>query len=159
MNVKPTSVANQTDDRLLTVSSVTFRIGLSASQIYRLEKAGQFPARIGFGQARSGWVLSEVRAWMQKMLDARAANTASTTIALDDRFICKKGLKIIVPYSSHYVLQLERGGSFPRRIAVGSRIFWLEREVREWLNSKRASKTTGDVNGSVLTHLPSRWRG
>lgn len=39
----------------------------SDMHIWRLEKAGLFPKRIKLGPARVGWLLEEVRAW----IDAR----------------------------------------------------------------------------------------
>lgn len=39
-------------------------IGLSCSTQWRLEKAGQFPARVRLGKGSVGWRLAEVKAWM-----------------------------------------------------------------------------------------------
>jgi len=39
-------------------------IGLSCSTQWRLEKAGQFPARVRLGKGSVGWRLAEVEAWV-----------------------------------------------------------------------------------------------
>jgi prophage regulatory protein len=39
-------------------------IGLSCSTQWRLEKAGQFPARVKLGKGSVGWRLAEVEAWV-----------------------------------------------------------------------------------------------
>jgi prophage regulatory protein len=39
-------------------------IGLSCSTQWRLEKAGQFPARVRLGKGSVGWRLTEVEAWV-----------------------------------------------------------------------------------------------
>ena len=44
-------------------------IGLSDVTIWRLEKAGKFPKRIRLGGNSTGWLASEVQAW----IDMKAA--------------------------------------------------------------------------------------
>ena len=48
-------------------------VGLGYTTIYRLEKAGKFPARKQLSVGRVGWLYSEVSAW----IDSRASLTAS----------------------------------------------------------------------------------
>ena len=43
----------------------------SHSQIYRMEKAGQFPQRIQIGPARVGWYLSDVLEWVEAKRQGR----------------------------------------------------------------------------------------
>jgi prophage regulatory protein len=38
--------------------------GLSAPQIWRLEKAGQFPARVQISPGAIGWYSDEISAWV-----------------------------------------------------------------------------------------------
>jgi prophage regulatory protein len=40
-------------------------IGLSCATQWRLEKAGQFPARIKLGKGSVGWHLTEVEEWLR----------------------------------------------------------------------------------------------
>lgn len=49
--------------RFLRLPEVCERTGLSRSQIYRLEAAGQFPARVKLGVSASAWVDREVHHW------------------------------------------------------------------------------------------------
>jgi len=39
-------------------------IGLSCSTQWRLERAGEFPARVRLGKGSVGWRLAEVEAWV-----------------------------------------------------------------------------------------------
>lgn len=55
------------------------------------------------------------------------------------KLLTAKELYAMVPYSEVHIRRLERQGKFPRRIHLGdNRIVWLETEIVEWLNSKRA---------------------
>lgn len=49
--------------RFVRLREVCSQTGLSRSQIYRLEGAGQFPRRVKLGQAASAWIESEVLQW------------------------------------------------------------------------------------------------
>lgn len=49
--------------RFVRLPDVCRQTGLSRSQIYRLENAGQFPRRVKLGQAASAWIESEVLRW------------------------------------------------------------------------------------------------
>ena len=44
------------------------------SQIWRLERDGKFPKRVPIGEARVGWVESEIADWQQQRIRARDAN-------------------------------------------------------------------------------------
>ncbi len=52
------------DIRMLRASEVTVRTKLSRSTIWRLERAGRFPARRQMSLGRVAWVESEVNAWL-----------------------------------------------------------------------------------------------
>ncbi len=43
------------------ISEVT---GYSIPSIHRLERAGQFPARVQLGAAKVGWIRQDVEAWL-----------------------------------------------------------------------------------------------
>jgi prophage regulatory protein len=46
-----------------------------------------------------------------------------------------------VGYSRQHLGQLEKKGLFPLRIAIGPKsVAWLESEIDEWINSKRADR-------------------
>lgn len=40
-------------------------IGVSSATQWRMEKAGEFPARRRLGKASVGWLLSEVEEWLK----------------------------------------------------------------------------------------------
>ncbi len=50
--------------RMLRAREVTARTQLSRSTIWRLERAGRFPARRQLSSGRVAWVESEVDAWL-----------------------------------------------------------------------------------------------
>jgi len=46
-------------------------IGLSRTQIWRLEKSGDFPNRVQLNQNSIGWVESEVKSWLEERKQQR----------------------------------------------------------------------------------------
>ena len=57
--------------RILSKRQLKELVLYSPQHIARLEKAGQFPLRVKLGQARVGWVESEVLDWLQERIDSR----------------------------------------------------------------------------------------
>lgn len=43
------------------------------TQLWRLERAGKFPARVPLGENRVAWVEDEIKAWMKARVEARDA--------------------------------------------------------------------------------------
>ena len=57
---------------------------------------------------------------------------------IPDRSLRLPEVQQLVPYSSLHIDRLEKAGQFPRRIKIGlGRVVWLEKEIREWIESKR----------------------
>jgi prophage regulatory protein len=52
-------------DRVVRRKQLLELIGLSCATQWRMEKAGQFPARIKLGKGSVGWHLTEVEAWLK----------------------------------------------------------------------------------------------
>lgn len=122
----------------MVVAELKRSVMLSRAQITRMEQVGLFPKRIYVGPGRIVWKRVEVLAWMQDKIDRRPLDgTPRLTIRSGDRFIAKRELLKIVPYSGNYFWDLERKGKFPKRIQLCTRRSgWLEREVVEWLAQK-----------------------
>lgn len=63
----------------------------------------------------------------------------------------------IVPYSSAQIYRMERQGTFPKRLKLGTgrggRVAWLESEIRSWVEaaarSRISEKPCNDTNGSL----------
>ncbi len=51
--------------RLLRTKHVMAMIGLSRMTIYRLERAGVFPARRKLGENSVGWIDEEIASWIE----------------------------------------------------------------------------------------------
>ncbi len=49
--------------RVLTMKQVSELTGYTPQHIYRLERAGKFPARIRMGENRVGWRLADFERW------------------------------------------------------------------------------------------------
>ena len=49
--------------RVLTMKQVSELTGYTPAHIYRLERAGKFPARIRMGENRVGWRLADFERW------------------------------------------------------------------------------------------------
>ncbi|MDP2244717.1 AlpA family transcriptional regulator [Pseudomonas sp.] len=64
-------MANQSvSPALLRLPSVCAIVGLSKSQIYRLIRAGQFPAAIALGANSVAWPAEHVSAWVSEKINA-----------------------------------------------------------------------------------------
>jgi prophage regulatory protein len=57
--------------RFLRESEVRRITGLSRAQRQRLERLGEFPARVSLSQRAFGWIESEIRAWVAARISAR----------------------------------------------------------------------------------------
>ena len=69
MQVTPTNV--------LRLPDVMRRVGLSKPSIYRLEKAGRFPKRIKLAASASGYLESEIDAWLAGRIAERDQGAAA----------------------------------------------------------------------------------
>ncbi|ODS23695.1 hypothetical protein AB835_07645 [Candidatus Endobugula sertula] len=61
----PTKPSTDTEDRILRAHEVQKIVGVSRSTIWRMERKGQFPARLPLGTGSIGWLKSDIEAWMQ----------------------------------------------------------------------------------------------
>ena len=59
-------------DSIISKKKLLQLIGLSDSQLRRLEKAGKFPRRVSLGPGRVGWIGSEVDGWIEALMAERA---------------------------------------------------------------------------------------
>ena len=57
--------------RILKVKQVAKEINVSVPQVYKLVSLGRFPKPIKLGERGSGWLTSEIEAWLQSKVDAR----------------------------------------------------------------------------------------
>ena len=66
----------KTNDRFLRLPEVRLTTGLSRAHIYLLISKGSFPKQVKLGEKASGWLLSEIRDWMQsRIIKSRAVNS------------------------------------------------------------------------------------
>lgn len=63
--------------RLIDIRELKRLIPYSATHIRRLEKSGQFPARVKLGLNRVAWVLQEVEAWIAERIAERGSGWGS----------------------------------------------------------------------------------
>ena len=57
--------------KILKAKQVAEEINVSVPQIYKLVSLGRFPKPIKLGERGSGWLTSEIDAWLQSRVDAR----------------------------------------------------------------------------------------
>lgn len=73
MNTKSNTISQ--DDRFLRMPEVRKITGLSRAHIYYLAQQGSFPKPYKLGEKASGWLKSQIIAWMQsKITSANDAN-------------------------------------------------------------------------------------
>jgi prophage regulatory protein len=51
--------------------------GLRSTKIWEMEKKGEFPARIRLSERASGWIESEVHAWIERRIAASRGSTVT----------------------------------------------------------------------------------
>ena len=59
------------NSKVLKVKEVAEEINVSVPQVYKLVSLGRFPKPIKLGERGSGWLTSEIDAWLQSRVDAR----------------------------------------------------------------------------------------
>jgi prophage regulatory protein len=64
-------IAERLRDAVLKLSVVSAVTGLPSSTLYRKVQQGEFPAPIKLGESASGWLLSEVEAWIAARREER----------------------------------------------------------------------------------------
>jgi prophage regulatory protein len=63
---------NRPITRLLRPVEVLHRLGVSRSQLHRMERAGDFPTRFYLRRQASGWLEEEVDRWLLDRASRRA---------------------------------------------------------------------------------------
>jgi prophage regulatory protein len=58
---------------ILRKKQVLRLVGLSASTVYTLQKAGKFPSPIKLGERAAGWLNSDIEQWVKEKAAQRAA--------------------------------------------------------------------------------------
>jgi len=63
--------------KVLKVKEVAEEINVSVPQVYKLVSIGRFPKPIKLGERGSGWLITEIDAWLQSRVDARDEEAAN----------------------------------------------------------------------------------
>ena len=63
--------------KILKVKQVAEEINVSVPQVYKLVSIGRFPGPIKLGERGSGWLRTEIDAWLQSRVDARDEEVAN----------------------------------------------------------------------------------
>jgi prophage regulatory protein len=66
-------IAERLRDAVLKLGTVSAITGLPSSTLYRKVQQGEFPAPIKLGESASGWLMSEVEAWIAARQEERDA--------------------------------------------------------------------------------------
>jgi len=63
--------------KILKVKQVAEEINVSVPQVYKLVSLGRFPKPIKLGERGSGWLTTEIDAWLQSRVDVRDEEIAN----------------------------------------------------------------------------------
>ena len=63
--------------KVLKVTQVAEEINVSVPQVYKLVSLGRFPKPIKLGERGSGWLITEIDAWLQSRVDLRDEEAAN----------------------------------------------------------------------------------
>ena len=78
--VKPESPFDKMEDRILPWSQVKVISGLSRTTVWRMQKAGDFPACVQVSSNRVGWWQSELLAWARARMPRRPSSPRSLSV-------------------------------------------------------------------------------
>ena len=73
-------IAERLKDAVLKLSAVSVITGLPSSTLYRKVQQGEFPAPIKLGESASGWLMSEVEAWIAAWREERDAAACAASV-------------------------------------------------------------------------------
>ena len=65
------------NSKVLKVKEVASEISVSVPQVYKLVSIGRFPKPIKLGERGSGWLITEIDAWLQSRVDLRDEEVAN----------------------------------------------------------------------------------
>ncbi|MDA8692087.1 AlpA family transcriptional regulator [Candidatus Pseudothioglobus singularis] len=65
------------NSKILKVKQVAEEINVSVPQVYKLVSLGRFPKPIKLGERGSGWLRTEIDAWLQSRVEARDEEVAN----------------------------------------------------------------------------------
>ena len=63
--------------KVLKIKQVAAEINVSVPQVYKLVSLGRFPKPIKLGERGSGWLITEIDAWLQSRVDLRDKEVAN----------------------------------------------------------------------------------
>ena len=63
--------------KVLKVKQVAKEISVSVPQVYKLVSLGRFPKPIKLGERGSGWLITEIDAWLQSRVELRDEEVAN----------------------------------------------------------------------------------
>jgi prophage regulatory protein len=67
-------------DSIIRLPEVEKRTGFKRTAIYQKAKAGQFPKPVKLGERSSGWLASEIEAWIQARVQDRDMPTGGNHV-------------------------------------------------------------------------------
>ena len=65
---KAPTPSNDIPDRILRIKEIIEMTGISRTTIWRMERKGEFPARVKLGENSVGWRESEVNNWFKSII-------------------------------------------------------------------------------------------
>ena len=71
---------------------------------------------------------------------------ASFGAVVMDRLLSKKAVREVVGFSFAHIARMEEAGTFPQRIRIGGRVFWLLSEVSDWVQSHVAARNASRIS-------------
>ena len=63
--------------KVLKIKQVAAEINVSVPQVYKLVSLGRFPKPIKLGERGSGWLVTEIDAWLKTRVDLRDEEVAN----------------------------------------------------------------------------------
>ena len=126
--------AEDVGTRVLRISEVSKMVGIARSTLYRYIDRGLFPKQIKIGPNASGWLETDIRAWIGSR-SGQASDAVEEKVLRMPDVIAKTGL------SRSAVLKSVQQGLFPKQVRFGPRLIgWREADILGWIAAQAGGR-------------------
>jgi prophage regulatory protein len=56
------------------------------------------------------------------------------------KLLSKKQVRELVGFSPTHIDRMEKHAAFPKRVQIGFRVFWVSREIEDWIEEHIANR-------------------
>ncbi|WP_051867661.1 helix-turn-helix transcriptional regulator [Vibrio sp. ER1A] len=130
-----TATLTQPDLKLIRINDLAQMIGYHTSSINHMVSEGRFPQRIKIGPRASGWLLPEVKSWINQTWNF--GDSYSPPLLDEPRLLNRKEVLYILGVKRDSLYRMIEREEFPEGKVLGHRERrWHYNDIMSWLASK-----------------------